>query len=432
MSSIRLNLVRQELVSRFWLCLCCFVLLLALQPAMSLAASIAITRQPVNATVKSGETAQFSVGLASSDQYTYQWYRESEKVSGGTSRWLTLKSVTRSQAGRYRVRVSQGTLFTYSEYRTLTVDGYVTPTTTTSSTSSTTTATSSSTSTTSATPSINATTSITITRQPVPVTVAVGTTFQMSVGVDGEGKEYFTYQWFKDGQKVSGGTTRWLTVKSPTTSSSGYYKVVVTNTKGSVTSNSAYAKVGSGVVVVSNEPVVDTTSKVKISLQPMDAAVFTGKSVSLNVSATSDYALAYQWRKNGVAISGANLSYLTINPAAVSDSGKYDVIVSDKYGSLTSSAATLTVTVDRKAALTWTAPTSRTSGVALKTGEIQMYRLYHTTTDGSVEQVHEVDANIVSFELNNLQDGTHNFAITAVDTGNRESDFSVFASKTIK
>jgi len=209
MLSNRLNPVRQEPALRFWLPLFCLFALLALQPAISLAATITITRQPVNATVKSGETAQFSVGLSSSDQYTYQWYRESEKVSGGTSRWLTLKSVSRSQAGRYRVLVSKGSLAAYSEYRTLSVDGYTTAPSSTSTTTSTTASMSSSTTATSATSTtvaVNTTTSITITRQPVPVAVAVGKTFQMSVGADGEGKASFTYQWYKDGQKVSGGT----------------------------------------------------------------------------------------------------------------------------------------------------------------------------------------------------------------------------------
>ncbi|MFM0140648.1 NHL repeat-containing protein [Caballeronia grimmiae] len=52
----------------------------------------------------------------------------------------------------------------------------------------------------------------------------------------------------------------------------------------------------------------------------------------------------YQWRKNGVAISGATSSTLTTTPVAVADGGaKFDVIVTNAVGSVTSESATLTV-----------------------------------------------------------------------------------------
>ncbi len=45
-------------------------------------------------------------------------------------------------------------------------------------------------------------------------------------------------------------------------------------------------------------------------------------------------ATAYQWRRNGVAIGGANLAWLEIAPAALTDSGTCDALV---YGSGTAS-----------------------------------------------------------------------------------------------
>lgn len=414
---------------RFWLALMSILTAFVLEPAAALAAGeIVITRQPINVSTTSGKTIQFSVGLSNSDTYTYQWYKDSTKVTNGTSRWLTLSNVTRSQAGKYRVRVSKGTLYTYSEFRLLTVDGATSSTTTT--TTPTTTVSPTPTTTTTTSTSTNTTTSITVSRQPKPVTVAVGATFQMSVGADGEGKESFVYQWYKDGQKVTGGATRWLTIRNPTVNESGNYKVQVSNSKGSVYSNSAYAKVGTGVAVTA--PIVDTTSKVIISLHPMDAAIFTGKSVTLNVSASSEYTVNYQWRKNGVAVTNGTLSHLTLSAATLADAGKYDVVVSDKYGSKTSTAANVSVTVDRKASFSWTAPATRTNGATLLSTEIKLYRIYHTSTDANVETMYEIDASLKNHELANLQNGVHNFAITAVDTNSFESDFSAIASKTIK
>ena len=76
--------------------------------------------------------------------------------------------------------------------------------------------------------------------------------------------------------------------------------------------------------------------------QPKPLSILSGKTALLSVFAPG--ATAYQWRKNGVWIAGANLPWLEIAPADVSDRGAYDVLV---YGSGTaytvSQGATLTV-----------------------------------------------------------------------------------------
>jgi hypothetical protein len=53
--------------------------------------------------------------------------------------------------------------------------------------------------------------------------------------------------------------------------------------------------------------------------------------------------LSYQWKKNGDNIPGATNSTLTFANATISNSGSYSVVVSNAYGEVTSSAATLTV-----------------------------------------------------------------------------------------
>ena len=72
-----------------------------------------------------------------------------------------------------------------------------------------------------------------------------------------------------------------------------------------------------------------------------------GGSVSFNVWATGASGaggLTYQWRRNGVAISGATSSTYSIGSTSASDSGSYTVVVTNSIGSATSSAAALTVT----------------------------------------------------------------------------------------
>lgn len=61
--------------------------------------------------------------------------------------------------------------------------------------------------------------------------------------------------------------------------------------------------------------------------------------------------LQYQWRKNSVDISGATAAQYVIANAAIADAGSYDVVVSNYLGSVTSSAATLTVNPAAPAAI---------------------------------------------------------------------------------
>lgn len=80
-----------------------------------------------------------------------------------------------------------------------------------------------------------------------------------------------------------------------------------------------------------------------ISEQPMPQTVCEGNAVSFSVAA-SGANLAYQWRKGGTPISGANSATYTLPSPTPSDAGPYDVVVSGSCGaSVISNAASLTV-----------------------------------------------------------------------------------------
>ncbi len=81
-----------------------------------------------------------------------------------------------------------------------------------------------------------------------------------------------------------------------------------------------------------------------ITSHPQNATVTQGANVNFTVAATGQGALAYQWRKNGVNISGANSSTYSIASATSSHAGTYSVVVSNAAGSATSNSATLTIT----------------------------------------------------------------------------------------
>lgn len=81
-----------------------------------------------------------------------------------------------------------------------------------------------------------------------------------------------------------------------------------------------------------------------ITAQPQSTTVTVGATVQLFVTATGQPAPTYQWMLGGAAISGATSSTLTLSNAQIVNSGQYTVVVSNASGSVTSNAATVTVT----------------------------------------------------------------------------------------
>jgi glucose/arabinose dehydrogenase len=82
----------------------------------------------------------------------------------------------------------------------------------------------------------------------------------------------------------------------------------------------------------------------QILKQPASLSVSVGQPASFSVTASGKSPLMYQWRKNGVAITGATASAFTITQTTSSHAGSYSVRVSNALGSVISDAAQLTVT----------------------------------------------------------------------------------------
>jgi hypothetical protein len=80
-----------------------------------------------------------------------------------------------------------------------------------------------------------------------------------------------------------------------------------------------------------------------ISTQPASQTVNTGAAATFSVTATGTAPLSYQWNKGGTAITSATSTSFNLAAAALTDSGSYTVTVSNAAGSITSSAAVLTV-----------------------------------------------------------------------------------------
>lgn len=83
----------------------------------------------------------------------------------------------------------------------------------------------------------------------------------------------------------------------------------------------------------------------KITTQPKapDRELSEGNSATLTVVASGTPPLSYQWRKDGGNLAGKTTPELALTNLRVTDSGVYDVVVTNPYGSATSNPVTLTV-----------------------------------------------------------------------------------------
>lgn len=170
----------------------------------------------------------------------------------------------------------------------------------------------------------------TITTQPATQSISTGGTAVFTVSAGGTG---LNFQWFKNGAIIAGAQSATLTLTNVTSAEAGNYTVFVSNTGGAVTSSAGTLTVTPPAVVTA--PVINT--------QPASQSVVAGGSANFSVVVTSPTAVTYQWRKDGVAIAGATGATLSLGNVDESAARSYTVVVTNAAGSVTSTAATLTV-----------------------------------------------------------------------------------------
>lgn len=168
----------------------------------------------------------------------------------------------------------------------------------------------------------------TISTQPTSRTATNGGTTTFSVVASGSGT--LRYQWRTNGAPLTGATNSTLSLSSITTDHAGSYAVVITNNHGAITSSTA-------TLTVLVPP--------SITAQPSSQTVTAGAGASFNVVAAGTATLGYRWRKNGSFIPGANSATYTLSSTVAGDAGSFTVVVTNRAGSITSSVATLTVTM---------------------------------------------------------------------------------------
>lgn len=265
-----------------------------------------ISNQPASVTNAADTTATFRVVAGGTAPLAYQWRKNDASlsnggnISGATTTNLTLTTVSQADAASYTVVITNSVGSITSAVAILTV---IDP------------------------PAIAS--------PPANRTNAAGTTATFAVSATGTGP--LSYQWrkngvgFSNGGNVSGATTTNLTLTSVSQSDAASYTVAITNSAGSVTSAVA-------TLTVLLPPAITS--------QPTNQTSSAGTTVAFTVSATGADPLSYQWRFFGTNnLAGATSSSMTLSKIHLADAGDYSVVITNTLGAVTSSVATLNVTV---------------------------------------------------------------------------------------
>ncbi len=267
-----------------------------------------IVAQPMSKTNNAGTTNLFAVG-ATGGNLNYQWKKgntllaDGTKYMGAKSSALLVKNLLIADAGSFTVVITNTFGSITSAVAKLSVLD----------------------------PAING--------QPKPADRMLGANVTFSVQAAGTGT--LLYQWQKDGVNlsnvaghISGATAKDLTIIGVTLPDYGVYRVLVQNSRGTVTSL--------------NAPLSPSQAPT-ITFQPQSSTNPPGGSVSFNVGGSGTQPFGYQWTKDGenlensLNVNGVNGSTLNLSSLTVGDAGEYAVTISNEVGTVTSTSAFLTV-----------------------------------------------------------------------------------------
>lgn len=140
--------------------------------------------------------------------------------------------------------------------------------------------------------------------------------------------------------------------------------------------------------------------------------------------------------KPGDASFSTSSGQLSWTPGSTGSWNGIRITATDSKGaaaSLPSFAITVTAAATAgSATLSWQAPVQYTDGSPLAASSLGAFRIYRGSTASNLTRVAEVDGRATSFVVQNLDPGTHYFAVTAVTTGGTESGLSAVGSKTVR
>lgn len=169
----------------------------------------------------------------------------------------------------------------------------------------------------------------TVVRQPWNQTLYAGFYTTMSAGV--VGAPPLSCQWQLNGTNVEGATNVLLNLTNLQPANAGSYVLAVTNNLGFAISSNAT------LTVIAIPPT--------ITLQPTNQTVIAGSNVTFVAAVgAGPIPMTYQWQFNETNIDAATNLSITLNNVQPPNQGTYNIVVSNNFGVITSSNASLIVT----------------------------------------------------------------------------------------
>lgn len=268
--------------------------------------------QPTNQTMNAGATLATVSYVEGMGSASYQWQLNGTNITGATSAVYTKANVQQTNAGTYTLIVSNELGVVTSSNAVITVTDIA--------------------------PNITA--------SPVDRTVFAGSNVVFTVTAVGTDPK--TYQWFFEGNPISGATASSYTRSNAQSTNQGNYSVTVSNSVNVTSSTNSF------LTVTDTGPVIYTN--------PTSRTNGAGANSTFSVNAYGTDPRFYQWQFAGVDIPNATgTSYTRTNVQPGIDEGNYTVIVSNSINIATSTAGVLTVT--NRAPVINTQPKSATNDV---------------------------------------------------------------------
>jgi hypothetical protein len=137
-------------------------------------------------------------------------------------------------------------------------------------------------------------------------------------------------QWRRNGVVLPGETNNTLLISNVQAVHAGQYSVTATQPD---------------LHLILTPPIATLSGPIVITRQPQPGTVPRGSNATFQVVADGLAPFSYQWLFNGVEIAGATTASLLITNAQLAHDGTYSVVMSNGYGSVSSSGAALVVLV---------------------------------------------------------------------------------------
>lgn len=164
-------------------------------------------------------------------------------------------------------------------------------------------------------------------QHPSNITLCAGNSFTLSVQAESSNA---TFQWKLNGANIAGANAATYTKNNAQIADAGTYTCEI-----AVGCNRSISKAATVTV---------TSNSTTITAQPQTQSKCVGQSVTFSISATGG--TGFQWRKNGVAVSGQTNATLNIVSVTVADTGTYSCdVLGGSCGTLSSTGAYLSVSL---------------------------------------------------------------------------------------